>query len=117
VGPDQLVVLATLRQPTPAVAPADRRRRWQLLAAFPERPLHVPPPLRARHQHLETTFTCDAGVAVAYDFMAVPADDHGSQLVRIVEVRSGDVPFRMVLRASPGSSPARRDCGPLLAPW
>ncbi|HXH58994.1 glycoside hydrolase family 15 protein [Iamia sp.] len=48
-----------------------------------------------------------AGVAVAYDFMAVPADDHGSQLVRIVEARSGDVPFRMVLRASPGFEPGQ----------
>lgn len=47
---------------------------------------------------LETTFVCSEGSAVATDFMALPADDEwGSQVIRIVEGRSGSVPMRMTV--------------------
>lgn len=52
---------------------------------------------------LESTFTCRDGTAVATDFMVTPTDERwGSQVVRIVEGRSGAVPIRVSLRASPG---------------
>lgn len=52
---------------------------------------------------LETTFSCAEGTAVATDFMAIPTEERpGSQLIRIVEGKSGAVPFRMSLRASQG---------------
>lgn len=54
---------------------------------------------------LETTFSCTEGDAVATDFMVAPADERlGSQVIRIVEARSGAVPIRMSMRASHGFS-------------
>lgn len=50
---------------------------------------------------LETTFRCASGIAVAYDFMALPAD-RGSRVIRIVEGRSGAVPVTSSLRATDG---------------
>jgi GH15 family glucan-1,4-alpha-glucosidase len=52
---------------------------------------------------LETRFSCADGVAVAADFMVVPADPRwGSQIVRIVQAESGRVPISVSLRASSG---------------
>lgn len=51
---------------------------------------------------VETTFTCAAGVIVAHDFMALPAGEAGSMVVRTAHALSGDVAMRMVLRATPG---------------
>ena len=77
---------------------------WQLFprAPFASRRRYVPDT-----NIVETTLTGDAGVAVAHDFMAVPTSDHGSALVRMVESRSGEIPLRMVLHASPGFEPGR----------
>ena len=61
---------------------------------------------------LESTFRCSSGIVVAYDFMALPADQ-GSRVIRIVEGRSGAVPVRGSLSATDGYGvhpvPARGD--------
>jgi hypothetical protein len=47
---------------------------------------------------LETEFDVDAGVVRIVDFMPIRKDSHRSEIVRIVEGVSGDVPLRMDLR-------------------
>jgi GH15 family glucan-1,4-alpha-glucosidase len=56
---------------------------------------------------VETVFECAQGSAVVHEFLAVPADERGPQVVRIVEGRSGRVPFRSTLRATPGFAEGR----------
>ena len=47
---------------------------------------------------IETTFNTASGPAVLRDFFAVPVDDAGSQVIRILEARSGEVPVEVILR-------------------
>ena len=56
---------------------------------------------------VETIFDCADGTAVAYDFAVAPADNRGPEVVRMVEGRSGAVPFRSTLQPTPGFDPGR----------